>query len=102
MPFLALSLLGFPQRFVADTDHDASWEEVGTVVPLGVSNLKKPAAPYPPDVVRVLAGIWGGAGREVVVELSSVSSTGVLEVDPPVEFPRVRRHPWAFPGSFWS
>lgn len=88
----ALALFAPPLKFVADTDHDGQWEEVGFAVPLGVPNPKKPAAPYPPDVVRILASIFGHAGKEIVVELSSTSSTKVLAVDPPVNLPRVRSY----------
>ncbi len=88
----AVDLFAPPLRFVADTDHDGQWEEVSTAVPLGVPNPKKPASPYPPDVVRILANIWGHAGKEIVVELSSASSTGVVEADPPAEFPRTRTY----------
>lgn len=88
----ALALFAPPLKFVADTDHDGQWEEVGFAVPLGVANPKKPAAPYPPDVVRVLANIFGHAGKEIVVELSSTSSSKVLAIDPPVNLPRVRSY----------
>jgi RHS repeat-associated protein len=88
----AVALSPPPLQFVADTDHNGVWEQVGSIVPLGVPNPKKPAAPYPPDVVRILANIFGHAGTELVVELSSTSSTGVLIADPSVEFPRSRKY----------
>ena len=64
-------------------------------IALGIPNPGKAmahAAPYPPDVVRILANIFGRAGSEVVVELSSVSASGSTLSQLPSGFPRIKTY----------
>ncbi len=96
---LALSLFAPPVRFIADTDRDGRWEEVVQAIPLGVPNPEKatppspPAPPiYRPDVVRVMAHLFGGVGRELVVELSSASRSGGAPPVMPEGFPRAKNY----------
>jgi hypothetical protein len=88
----ALSLFAPPIRFVADTNRDGIWEDVAEGIPLGVWNPGKSAPPYRPDVVRVLANIFGGAGKELVVELSSASTGGFTLSELRAGFPRTRTY----------
>ncbi len=103
---LALSLFGLPLRFVADTDRDGRWEEVVQAIPLGVANPEKatpPAPPAPPvyrpDVVRAMAHLFGGVGRELVVELSSTSRSGASLPLMPEGFPRAKNYVTLFRQS---
>ncbi|HKD11064.1 MAG TPA: DUF6531 domain-containing protein, partial [Thermoanaerobaculia bacterium] len=88
----ALSPLDPPLRWIADTDHDGRWENVGSAIPLGVSNPAKPSIPYPPDVVRALASVWGGAGKEITAEVSSTSNAGIALSELKAGFPRTKTY----------
>lgn len=88
----ALSLFGPPMRFVADTNRDGIWEDVAEGIPLGIWNPGKSTPPYRPDVVRVLANIFGGAGKELVVELASASTGGFTLSELRAGFPRTRTY----------
>lgn len=91
-----------PLRFVADTDRDGVEELVGHGCPLGVVNKEKETtAPYCPDVVQVLANVFGKAGqqnpdkaasKEIVVELSSASVTGIALAETPPGYPRTKTY----------